>query len=301
MGDASKPYQSHFFTAPGAGPHTPGHVLAYYEWGDRGSPRVLFCVHGLTRNAMDFAVLAQALCDEWRVIAVDIAGRGKSGWLTNAAEYTYPTYVADLVALLDHLAIGPVDWVGTSMGGIIGMMMAGFYPDRISRLVLNDVGACLHGQGLRRILGYAGRQMHFETREAAERALRANCAPFGIRDEANWQRLFASSLVAEKSGRTRIAYDPAIMASFPSIEDVGDIDLSAVWTAVRCPTLIVRGAESDILTRETAATMQSQRSGVTLIEVPGVGHAPSLMEPDQYAPVAVWLRGGASASGSLRM
>jgi pimeloyl-ACP methyl ester carboxylesterase len=132
--------------------------------------------------------------------------------------------------------------------------------------------------------------MRFDTREEAERVLRANCAPFGIRDEANWRRFFASSLVLDQDGSARLAYDPAILASFPSIEDVRDIDLSSVWEAVRCPTLILRGAESDILTRETAAMMQSQRGDVSLIELPGVGHAPSLMEPDQIEPVVQWLK-----------
>ena len=282
-------YETHFFTTPGVNGQHLAHALAYHQWGARANPRVLFCVHGLTRNAMDFAVLAETLCDQWRVIAVDMPGRGKSDRLENAADYSYPTYIADLAALLDHLALGRVSWLGTSMGGIIGMMMAGLFPDRINRLVLNDVGGWMPAQGLRRILSYAGRQMHFESRAEAERALRANCAPFGIRAEANWQRLFASSLVEEKNGSVRIAYDPAIVASFPSPEDVSDIDLWSAWQAVHCPTLIVRGAESDILLRETAEKMRGQRSGVTLTELPGVGHAPSLMEPDQIKPIRDWL------------
>src|SRR4051794_38793520 len=128
------------FLAPGRAPGDPGHRLAYYEWGTRANPRVLFCVHGLTRNAMDFAPLAESLCDRWRVIAVDMPGGGRSDWLADAADYAYPTYLADLVALLDHLALDRVDWLGTSMGGILGMMMAGAAPGRVGRLVLNDVG-----------------------------------------------------------------------------------------------------------------------------------------------------------------
>jgi pimeloyl-ACP methyl ester carboxylesterase len=279
------------FTTPAVDQQTTGHPLAYYEWGDGGNPRVLFCIHGLTRNAMDFAVIAAALCEKWRVIAVDMPGRGKSGWLKNAADYSYPTYVADLAALLDHLAVSRVDWLGTSMGGIIGMMMEGYLPDRLSRLVLNDIGARIPAQGLRRILSYAGRQVHFESRAEAERALRTNCAPFGIRDEANWERLFASSLVEGKDGSVWVAYDPAIVASFRSENDLEDIDLWPAWEAVRCPTLIVRGAESDILLRETAEAMRSQRTGVTLIELAGVGHAPSLMEPEQITPIVQWLTG----------
>jgi pimeloyl-ACP methyl ester carboxylesterase len=283
--------QPSFFTAQAATHPGLAHTLAYYEWPARArvGARVLFCVHGLMRNALDFAVLAPAFADRWRVIAVDMPGRGKSDWLKDPADYNYTTYIADLTALLDHLAAGQVDWVGTSMGGIIGMMMAGLLPDRIGRLMLNDIGAAIPAAGLRRILSYAGRNLRYESRAEAERALRSNCAPFGIRSEANWQRLFSSSLVDEDDGSTRIAYDPAVVASFPSAEDVKDIDFSPVWEGVKCPTLILRGAESDILTGETARMMCEGKSGVTLVELPGVGHAPSLMEPDQIAPIARWL------------
>jgi pimeloyl-ACP methyl ester carboxylesterase len=217
-------------------------------------------------------------------------GRGRSQWLDDPADYGYPTYVADVSALLDHLALGRVDWLGTSMGGIIGMMMAARFPERIGRLVLNDIGAWISAEGLRRILSYAGRQMRFPNRADAEGALRTHWAPFGIRSEQNWQRLFASSLVDEPDGGVWIAYDPAIMSSFPAEQDVADIDLWAVWEAVVCPTLIVRGAVSDILPRDTAEAMRSGRGGVSLIELPGAGHAPCLMEPDQIAPVVEWLR-----------
>jgi pimeloyl-ACP methyl ester carboxylesterase len=238
---------------------------------------------------MDFAVMAPAFTDGWRVIAIDMPGRGKSEWLKDPADYNYGTYVTDVGDLLDHLAVGAVDWVGTSMGGIIGMMMAGLAPSRISRLVLNDVGGAIPAEALRRILTYAGGTTQFASRAAAERALRANLAGFGIRSEANWQRLFSSSLVEENDGRTRMVYDPAIVASFPAPDDAKDIDLWPVWEKVQCPTLILRGVESDMLTRETALRMRAEKSEVTLVEIPGAGHAPSLMEPDQIAPVLRWL------------
>jgi pimeloyl-ACP methyl ester carboxylesterase len=283
-------YETRFFMAPGLDQQSSGHRVAYHEWGASGNPRVLFCVHGLTRNALDFAVLAANLCAEWRVIAVDLPGRGKSDWLENAGDYTYPTYLADIFALLDHLAIESVDWLGTSMGGIIGMLMARIAPNRLRRLVLNDVGAWIPAEGLRRILSYAGKRVFFESRAEAEAALRAICAPFGIREETNWQHLFASSLVEGDGGSVRLAYDPSIGASLAAQQEVSAIDLWPVWEAVHCPTLILRGEESDILTRETAETMRSRRDGVTLIELPGIGHAPSLMEPDQISPVEHWLK-----------
>lgn len=281
--------EARFLTVPGLDRQGPGHRLAYYEWGASDNPRVLFCVHGLTRNALDFAVLAARLCGERRVIAVDMPGRGKSDWLENAGDYGYLTYLTDIVALLDHLAIPGVDWLGTSMGGIIGMMMAASSPQRLRRLVLNDVGARIPAQGLRRILSYAGKNMHFASRKEAEAALRANCATFGIRQEANWRRLFAGSLVEAADGTVRLAYDPAIGGSLTREPEVSDIDLGSVWEAVQCPTLILRGAGSDILTRETAEGMRSQRPDVTLVEFPGVGHAPGLMEPDQIIPIEQWL------------
>jgi pimeloyl-ACP methyl ester carboxylesterase len=281
---------THYFTAHGVKRSGSAHALAYHEWPARDGSRVLVCVHGLTRNAMDFAVLAPALADGRRVIAVDLPGRGQSDWLKDPADYNYSTYVADLTGLLDHLGTGELDWVGTSLGGILGMMMAGLFPGRIGRLVLNDIGGAIPAAGLRRILAYAGGPLDFASRAEAERALRVNFAPFGIRSEASWQCLFSSSLVEEKDGRTRIAYDPAIVAPLSSPDDVKDIDLWEVWEKVQCPTLILRGAESDILTRETAQRMREGKSGVTLVELSGIGHAPSLMEPDQIAPVVRWLR-----------
>jgi pimeloyl-ACP methyl ester carboxylesterase len=292
----------HYFTATGGKPPGSAHTLAYHEWPAREGmgARVLFCVHGLTRNAQDFAALAPAFLDGWRVIAVDLPGRGRSEWLKDPADYNYSTYVADVVGLLDHLDIRDVDWVGTSLGGIVGMMVAGLFPGRIGRLVLNDVGARISAAGLRRILSYAGGKTRFASRAEVERALRRNFAGFGIRTEANWQRLFSSSLVEEEDGRTRLAYDPAIVASSPAPEDVQDIDLEPVWEKVHCPTLILRGAESDILTRATAQTMRDGKSGVTVVEIPGAGHAPSLMEPDQIAPIVRWLSAFQAVGGDSR-
>jgi pimeloyl-ACP methyl ester carboxylesterase len=285
-----KTVANRYFTA--GDPKRPGsaHALAFHEWPAREGARVVVCVHGLTRNAMDFAVLAPAVADAWSVVAIDLPGRGRSDWLKDPADYNYSTYVADVTGLLDHLAIRELDWVGTSLGGILGMMMAGLFPGRIARLVLNDIGGEIPAAGLRRILAYAGGPLEFASRAEAERALRINFAPFGIRSEANWQRLFASSLVDETDGRTRFAYDPAIVAPLASPDDVKDIDMWEVWEKVQCPTLILRGAESDILTREAAERMRDGRSGVTLVELPGAGHAPSLMEADQIAPVVRWLR-----------
>src|SRR3954447_8157177 len=217
------PHETAYFLAPGREPGGPGHRLAYYEWGDAANPRVLFCVHGLTRNAMDFAPLAESLCDHWRVIAVDMPGRGRSDWLPDPADYAYPTYLADLIALLDHLAVDQVDWLGTSMGGILGMLMAGVAPGRVRRLVLNDVGAWIPAEGLRRILSYAGKLVRFNDRAEAESTLRRIWAPFGVRRESDWQHLFSHGLVENDDGSVRLAYDPAIVASLAAATDVSPI------------------------------------------------------------------------------
>jgi pimeloyl-ACP methyl ester carboxylesterase len=288
-------HQTAFFTAPGPDGEGTGHRLAYHEWGGRDNRQVLFCAHGLTRNALDFAAIAERLSDDWRVIAVDLPGRGKSAWLERAGEYSTPVYLADVVALLDHLAIGPVDWLGTSMGGILGMLMAGHFPDRVRRLVLNDVGAWIPAAGLRRILSYAGKTMRYASRPEAEAALRLTCATFGMRTEASWQMFFDASLVDAGDGAVRLAYDPAIVLSTGTEQELTDVDLGPVWKAVRCPALIVRGAESDILTRETAEAMRAGRGGVALVELEAAGHAPCLLEPDHIAAVERWLKETAAA------
>jgi pimeloyl-ACP methyl ester carboxylesterase len=279
-----------FFTVPGPDGERAGHRLAYREWGDRDNPRVLFCVHGLTRNSLDFAAVGERLSDAWRVIAVDMPGRGQSDWLERSADYGPHTYLPDLAGLFDHLAIGPVDWLGTSMGGILGMLMAGRFPDRVRRLVLNDIGAWIPADGLRRILRYAGKRMEFADRAEAEAALYVTCATFGMRTDATWRAFIDASLVQAPDGPLRLAYDPAIVASMGTEQDVKDADLWPVWEAVHCPTLIVRGAESDILTRETAEAMRGGRAGVALVEIAESGHAPCLLEPDQIDAVERWLR-----------
>ncbi len=276
------------------------HSVAYREWGDPDNPRVVVCVHGLTRNARDFDVLAEALSAERRVVCVDMAGRGDSDWLVRKEDYGYPLYVADAVALLARLTapvrvpgspvrLSPIiDWVGTSMGGIIGMMVAARGKSPIRRLVLNDVGPFISKEALARIGDYVGRDPRFDSLEQFEDHLRVIHAPFGPLTPEQWKRLALHSHRRFEDGRIGFRYDPAIALPFKSAEP-RDVDLWPVWDQIRCPTLVLRGELSDVVSRETAREMQVRGAAPRLIEFPGIGHAPMLMSPEQIAPVREFL------------
>lgn len=270
-------------------PAIPRH-LAYYEYGS--GPNVIICAHGLSRNGQDFELLAQSLSGKYRVICPDMAGRGNSDWLTDKANYNYMTYILDVLALLKQLEIPQVDWVGTSMGGIMGMMLAAQQPLLIKRLVLNDVGSVVSSEGLKRIAGYVGTSKPFATREEATVYMHSTFASFGLSSDEEWQRMFETTFKQLADGTYSVRYDPDI--NKPFLEAIGkgpitDVDLSAFWNAIFCPTLLLRGAESDILRRETAVRMQQSRPQVTLVEFPGIGHAPALFNAQQVKVITDWL------------
>jgi pimeloyl-ACP methyl ester carboxylesterase len=270
---------------------TSPHRLVCFEWGDERAPKTIICAHGLTRNARDFDFLAAALAaGGYRVLAPDMPGRGKSEWLKNPAAYSYATYVSDMQFMLASLKLTRVHWLGTSMGGIIGMMLANAMPGMLQSLTLNDIGTLVSSAGLSRILSYAGVKMQFENRAEAEATLRKICQPFAISSELHWQHLFTHSLVDMPDGTVRFAYDPAIVGTLPRQDDIKDIDLWGLWEAVKkLPVLLIRGAQSDILTRETAQAMQAQHPALTLYEVPNAGHAPALMSDIEIARIRQWL------------
>lgn len=216
-------------------------------------------------------------------------GRGKSDYLNVSAAYNYATYVADIAYLMASLQLSKTHWIGTSMGGIIGMMLANMYPDAILSLTLNDIGCQIPATGLKRILSYAGVNTVFTSREQAEQALRANCAPFGIADEKHWHHLFRHGLLTEGSV-TRLAYDPNIMNGFSKSEELKDLELWNLWEGVKkVRTLVIRGGMSDILTAEIAQKMHHEHPHLRLHEIQGVGHAPALMANDQIQLIADWL------------
>jgi len=265
------------------------HRLAYTEWGDTSNPNCVFCVHGLSRNSRDFDYLASALSTDYRVVCIDIVGRGKSQWLSDKSHYNYQTYVQDSLALLDHLGMDQVHWIGTSMGGIIAMLVAQQQAERINKLILNDIGFLIPAKSLKRIIEYVGNVAPFDDREHAIEALRVKLSTFGIKDPAHWQHIFDHGIVADKDGKSIFNYDPAIIQPVDPDVEIEDINLEPAWETVTCPTLIIRGGMSDVLLAETAKTMESSRKNVTLMEFPNIGHAPMLMDEQQIAVIKDWL------------
>jgi pimeloyl-ACP methyl ester carboxylesterase len=270
------------------------HRMAYVEWGDAANPKVLVCVHGLTRCGRDFDFLAQALADDYRVICPDVVGRGRSDWLRDKSLYDLPQYCADMTTLLARLNVETVDWLGTSMGGLIGMALASQPESPIARLVLNDVGPVIAAVSLARIGDYLGKAPRFDSIEQAEAFVRFVSATFGSFTDAQWRHLTVHVTRTAHDGKVEFVYDPGIAQRFQQMQaDSGDkdIELWPLYDGIRCPTLLLRGATSDLLTHDAALQMSERGPRAKLIEVPGVGHAPMLMDGRQVAPVREFLLG----------
>jgi pimeloyl-ACP methyl ester carboxylesterase len=264
-------------------------TLRWWEWGPEDGAPVL-CVHGLTRTGRDFDALARALAGQGRrVLCPDLPGRGASDWLPDPALYIPPTYVAALSHLLARLE-GPVDWVGTSLGGICGMVVAALPGNPVRRLVLNDIGSHVPQAAIARIRDYISGIPGFADLPALEAYLRQVHAPFGPLSDAEWRHLAETSARTAPSGTgLALHYDPAIAVPMQAAEPEA-MDLSAFWGRVTAPTLLIRGAESDLLLAETAREMAAQPQ-VRLAEIPGCGHAPALMDAAQVALVSEFLAG----------
>jgi len=263
------------------------HRMAYGEWGERSNPKVLVCVHGLSRNGRDFDALAQALASDYRVICPDVVGRGRSDWLRDPTGYTIPQYVADMMVLIARLDVETVHWLGTSMGGLIGMVLASLENTPVTRLLLNDVGPEISSASIRRIGEYIGRAPKFDSYDDAEKYIRLVSAPFGTLTNEQWRQLTESSLRLTPDGRHELCYDPGIGETFR--RDAEAFDLWPIYDRVRCPTLVMRGAESDLLTPQTVRAMGARGPRPTVVEVPGVGHAPMFMDEAQIACVRDFL------------
>jgi len=264
------------------------HRIAYTEWGDPANPRLLICVHGLTRNARDFDTLAQALADDYRVLCPDVAGRGRSDWLRNKADYNYPQYLQDMAVLIARSGAQQVDWLGTSMGGLIGMLLAAQPDTPIRRLVINDVGPFIPRAALERIAEYLGHAPHFDSLGAMEAYVRQIAAPFGPLTDTQWRHLTEYSARRTEQGDFVFRYDPGIAEPFKTLTGA-DVDLWPYWDQVHCPTLLLRGEDSDILRAKDAQVMTQRGPKAELIEFSGIGHAPMLMDEAQIHPVRDWL------------
>lgn len=300
--------------------------IAWWEWNATGvahPDHVVVCVHGLTRQARDFDVLARALAPHAAVVCVDVAGRGHSDWLNDPMAYQIPTYAQDLAVLLGHLrqrhaqAAGTaepyalrIDWVGTSMGGLIGMALASQPAIGLHRLILNDVGPVIEPSSLERIAQYLGRMPVFGTEQAAADALWQVSSTFGPHTPEQWLALTRPMLRPVEGGWT-LHYDPAIAVPFRALVDAqraaravdadaaaqaqtaaaqaGEAALWAMYDAIACPTLLLRGAESDLLSHATARAMTQRGPRARLVEFAGVGHAPTLVQADQVQAVTDFL------------
>jgi len=286
---AAEPRRHHFSSLS---PHG-FHRVVYYEWGDAGNPRVAICVHGVGRNGRDFDVLGEALAPTHRVLAVDMPGRGESEWLADPNDYVFPTYLTTLVALIARSGAEKVDWVGTSMGGLLGMIVAAQPGSLIERLVVNDVGPAIEPAAIERIRSYFGLDPTFATYAEIEQYIRTVSAPFGRLTDTQWEHVTRSNVRQRPDGRWRLAYDPGIAIPFRA--SAAPPDLWGVWDAIRCPTLVLRGEQSDLLSAATAAQMATRGPMPAVLEIAGVGHAPMLLSAAQVEPVTRFLRAGANS------
>jgi len=264
------------------------HRVTYYEWGDPANSRVVICVHGLSRNGRDFDVLGEALAPTHRVLAVDIPGRGASQWLPNPNDYVFTTYLTTLTALIARSGAERVAWVGTSMGALLGMVMAAQPNTPVERLVINDAGPLIEPAAIVRIRDYVGLAPTFATYEEADAYIRLVSKPFGALTDAQWDFLTRTSVARNAEGRWALTYDPGIAVPFRNA--AAPPDLWPVWDAIRCPTLLLRGANSDLLSAATAKAMTERGPKARLLEFAGVGHAPMLLSRDQFEPVVEFLR-----------
>ncbi|MDP3139946.1 MAG: alpha/beta hydrolase [Burkholderiaceae bacterium] len=282
-----------------------GHRMAYWQWGDAAHPHVVVCAHGLSRQGRDFDVLARALCQRaggaLRVICPDVVGRGRSDWLRDPSGYQVPAYAADMLALLAHLhaqaPIGRLDWLGTSMGGLIGLVLAGQpglpLPVALRRLVLNDVGPDVQWRAIQRIAGYLGRVETFDSLQSAADFLWTRSTEFGPHTPQQWLELSRHMVRPAPGGALTLHYDPAIAVSLGTVTEASlQRDSATLWTLydnIPAQVLLLRGAQSDLLTRETAQAMTRRGPKANLIEFAGVGHAPTFIAADQVDAVTHFL------------
>ncbi len=268
------------------------HRMAYWEWGDAANPRVLVCVHGLTRQGRDFDTLARALCADYRVVCPDVVGRGHSAWLADPMHYGIPQYVADMVTLLARLDAKEVDWVGTSMGGLIGLGVAALNGSPLRRFVINDVGPTIEPAAIARIGSYVGRAAQWPTLDEAADALWEISQGFGPHTRAQWLALTEPQLQHD-GGVFMPRSDPSIALPFkavtPPMAQAGEAMLWHAWDSLKLPTLLLRGAQSDLLSAATAQAMTQRGPRARLAQFDGVGHAPMLVQPEQVAVVRDFL------------
>ncbi len=262
------------------------HRMAYHAWGNPNNPKVLVCVHGLTRRGSDFKTLAEAMSNEYYVVCPDVVGRGDSDHLTNPMLYAVPQYVADMASLIKHLGVTQVDWFGTSMGGLIGMVYASMPKNPIRRMLINDVGPRIEPEAIKRLGSYVGQAFSFSSRADALQRLNEICASFGSHTSEEWE-IYNGPMLVQKDGLWVMHYDPDISVPFASVNPImakaGEMAMWHAFKQIHVPMLIVRGGESDLLSAKTVAEMCRVNPYIRSIEIPGVGHAPAFVKSEQVA------------------
>ncbi len=290
------------------------HRMAYREWGDPDNGQILLCVHGLSRNGQDFNEVARAMSREYRVVCPDIAGRGASDFLVNPASYVVPQYVSDIMTLLGRLQPKTLDWLGTSMGGLIALAFAAVVGAKqkaiatggntnlpattglsLRKLILNDVGPAIEPASIARIAGYVGVPLQFDSFDDAVMHMKTNAASFGPMSDEQWVD-FTRAVIVQKEQGWGQHYDLAIAQAFAGLQDenmlkAGEAMLWRAFEALTCPILLIRGERSDLLSSATAQQMQARNRHVQMIEIQGAGHAPSLLPESQVQAVRQFLLG----------
>ncbi|MGV0982123.1 MAG: alpha/beta fold hydrolase [Polynucleobacter sp.] len=262
------------------------HRMAYHAWGNPNNPKVLVCVHGLTRRGSDFKTLAEAMSADYYVVCPDVVGRGDSDRLKNPMLYAVPQYVADMASLIKQLGVSQVDWFGTSMGGLIGMVYASMPKNPIRRMLINDVGPRIEPEAIKRLGSYVGQPFAFNNRADALKRLNEICASFGSHTPEEWE-IYNGPMLVQKDGLWVMHYDPDISVPFASVNPImakaGEMAMWHAFKQIHVPMLIIRGGESDLLSAKTVAEMCKVNPYIRSIEIPGVGHAPAFVKPEQVA------------------
>lgn len=292
---APRPAQPRHHTVRGLG-MTGSHALHYTEWGRRNAARTVVCVHGYSGNARDFDFLARALAQDARVVCLDVAGRGESDWLPSPLHYHFGQFLADIDTVIADLEVDEVEWVGTSMGGLLGMLLASRAASPVRRLVINDVGAFVPMDALQQIGRNLQAPARFDSLAGLEAHLRHTHREWGDISDAQYRHLAKHHARATADGGFRLHYDPQITRLVQPFPLAPGIFFWDTWYRVRCPVLLIRGDTSEVLPPAVAETMLEIKPGTQLIEIPGAGHAPALMSPMEARIVREFLREGASSS-----
>lgn len=265
------------------------HKVAYTEWGSNNAARTIICVHGLTRNSRDFDILAAELSKNARVICPDIVGRGESTWFVDPQYYNQAQYLVDLTALIALLGVDSLTWIGTSMGGLLGMYLAAQANSPIQALVLNDVGPVIPRAAIARIAKYACDSQEFFNLEEAQQFFKNRCSCGDQLSDTVWNNLTLHSVMQKPDGSYKLAYDPKVSNGMHKLWFTG-LHLWPVWNSISCPVLTLRGARSDVLLPETVAQMRRSGPKTDVVEIPDCGHTPMLMTPDQITIISDWLQ-----------